>query len=106
MEYAIYQINTERDHDRKMFRHLGRDEYEVDSTIYDKVYEGFDMNGSNYDTLEGLFEKFNTNRPEDFRGHSMSVSDVVVINNKYPYYCDTVGWKEVLFNITKAGVRQ
>ena len=105
MEYAIYQINVERDHDRKMFRPLGRDEYEVDSTIYDKVYEGSDMSSSTYDMLEDLFQKFNIARPDDFRGRSMSVSDVVVINNKYPYYCDTIGWKEVFFDVRKAGER-
>ena len=29
-------------------------------------------------TLEDIFERFNINRPNDFHGHSLSVSDVVV----------------------------
>ncbi len=32
------------------------------------------------DTLEALFEKFNIDHPEDFKGHSLSVSDIVVLH--------------------------
>ena len=32
------------------------------------------------DTLDGIYERFNLNRPEDFTGHSLSVSDVIVRN--------------------------
>ena len=31
-------------------------------------------------TLEAIFEKFNLDHPEDFRGHSLSVSDIVVLH--------------------------
>ena len=39
------------------------------------------------DKLEAIFEKFNDHRPEDFKGHSMSVSDVIVMGNK-SFYVD------------------
>lgn len=42
--------------------------------------------------LESLFEKFNLDRPEDFKGHSLSVSDVVVLEDR-AYYVDDVGFK-------------
>lgn len=45
--------------------------------------------------LEQIFEKFNLNHPEDFHGHSLSVSDVVIIDNEI-YFCDSFGWKKVL----------
>lgn len=48
--------------------------------------------------LERLYEKFNIGIPEDFRGHSMSVSDVVAVkeNGKVTcYYCDNVGFVEI-----------
>ena len=48
--------------------------------------------------LERLYEKFNIGIPEDFRGHSMSVSDVVAVkeNGKFTcYYCDNVGFVEI-----------
>lgn len=52
---------------------------------------GLAVHGENYelvytaplrftDTLDGIYERFNLNRPEDFTGHSLSVSDVIVRN--------------------------
>lgn len=54
--------------------------------------------------LEKLFEKFNLDRPDDFRGHSLSVSDVVALKKDendywYWYYCDDIGWTEITDNI-------
>ena len=61
---------------------------------YEKVYEGnaADLSGTVGSKLESLFEKFNLDRPEDFKGHSLSVSDVVVLEDT-PYYVDDVGFK-------------
>ena len=64
---------------------------------YDKIYEG-DMSTVNArgdtvgDKLEAVFVKFNLDRPEDFKGHSLSVSDVVVMDDK-AYYVDSVGFQ-------------
>lgn len=44
--------------------------------------------------LDSLFVKFNINHPEDFRGHSLSVSDVVYVNDEY-WFCDDYGWKKI-----------
>ena len=44
--------------------------------------------------LESMFTKFNINHPKDFRGHSLSVSDVVYINDGY-WFCDDFGWKKI-----------
>ena len=44
--------------------------------------------------LEAVYVKFNTNRPEDFRGHSLSVSDIVSIDGRL-YYCDSYDWQEL-----------
>ena len=44
------------------------------------------------DKLEAVFVKFNLDRPEDFKGHSLSVSDVVVMDDK-AYYVDAVGFQ-------------
>ena len=65
---------------------------------YTLVYEGEvpETDTSKPDTyiLEMLFIKFNIARPEDFKGHSLSVSDIVELDGKY-YYCDNVGWTEI-----------
>lgn len=49
-------------------------------------------------TLDNIFERFNIDRPEDFRGHSLSVSDVIVINRGAEitaYYVDSFGFQEL-----------
>ena len=50
------------------------------------------------DTLDGIYERFNIQRPADFTGHSLSVSDVVVLNDGSTvkaYYVDSIGFKDV-----------
>ena len=50
------------------------------------------------ETPETLFEKFNTDIPKDFKGHSMSVSDILVLRqngHEQALYCDRVGFREV-----------
>lgn len=63
---------------------------------YDVIYEGEIEDENKPDTyyLEMLFTKFNIARPEDFKGHSLSVSDVVELNG-VNYYCDSAGWVKV-----------
>ena len=53
---------------------------------------------SNAEALEELYLTFNLRRPEDFRGHSLSVSDVVVLNREGQtgaIYVDRIGFKEL-----------
>lgn len=48
--------------------------------------------------LESLYTKFNIDHPEDFRGHSMSVSDIVAIkqNDMVSYhYVDSIGFTKL-----------
>ena len=48
--------------------------------------------------LESLYAMFNINRPEDFRGHSLSVSDVIVLRDgeeKKAYFVDSIGFREL-----------
>ena len=45
--------------------------------------------------LEGLYTRFNLNRPDDFCGHSLSVSDVIALNlngQTECYYTDSFGF--------------
>ena len=69
---------------------------------YKQVYEGnieLDEKDTHQDVkpidyLEHLFYIFNINHPKDFKGHSLSVSDVVELDGK-KYYCDSAGWQEL-----------
>lgn len=103
MNICIYQINLDRDVNRVAFdgmEYLERfhGSTEIDSSIYDKVYDG----EVDCQSLEGIFGMFNTALPADYHGRSLSVSDVVEIveaENVKPgfYFCDSIGFKEVLF---------
>ena len=66
---------------------------------YDVVYEG-EIESGRYieDTLENIFYMFNMQRPEDFKGHSMSVSDIVEINGEF-FYTDSVGFKSLGYGL-------
>jgi hypothetical protein len=78
------------------FRGYREDKFNIED--YEQVYElesesMDDM--SDLEDLEVLFHIFNMRRPEDFTGHSLSISDCVHIerNGKCRlYYCDIVGW--------------
>lgn len=99
-DFEIYQIkksdetNSIRFEPLERLAELGQ---KPEFSNYDKVYEG-DMSTINVrgntvgDKLEAVFVKFNFDRPEDFTGHSLSVSDVVVMDDK-AYYVDKVGFQ-------------
>lgn len=66
-----------------------------DITDYEIVYEGeISSNDSSIVTLEKIFEMFNVGQINGFRGHSLSVSDVVVLDGTI-WYCDSIGWVNV-----------
>ena len=103
-EFSIYQINTDRDDNRICF--LGLDTLErfqhskeVDPVLYDRVYDGkLDCN-----SLETIYEKFNIDHPADYKGRSLSVSDVVEIResdtlNPGFYFVDSIGFKPIPFD--------
>ncbi len=99
--YEIYQIPSgARYRDIRFMRY---EQLELmgqlpDRFNYEKVYSGDldDIKAEN--KLDGLFVKFNYNRPDDFKGHSLSVSDVIVINNENgssAHYVDDIGYKDI-----------
>mgnify|MGYP000072988249 CR=1 FL=1 len=107
MKVKIYQINMERDENRVAF--MGYDflsksqgSPDVNSRIYDKVFEG----EVNCFTLEKLYEIFNREHPAGYKGRSMSVSDVVEIvdgntGKSYFHFCDSFGFKNITFEPDK-----
>ena len=66
---------------------------------YDVVYVGtLPAYTEQVAMLESLYTKFNIDHPEDFRGHSMSVSDIVAIKQNDMvscHYVDSIGFKEL-----------
>ena len=50
------------------------------------------------DDLESIYNRFNVDRPADFTGHSLSVSDIVVLRQDgkdTAHYCDRFGFSQV-----------
>lgn len=85
-----------------------------------KICKVSDINESMYDlmytdkyndkmSLEDIYRRFNIDRPEDFKGHSLSVSDVVVIKpekgKEKAYYVDSIGFTELKNFFSKAKVK-
>lgn len=96
--YDIYQLADSPDRRDYAFEPLDRLHEQgrtVDMQNYDKVYSGVMQPGEN---LESLYTKFNVDRPLDFAGHSLSMSDVVVVHQHgqdTAHYCDSIGFTEV-----------
>jgi hypothetical protein len=97
-QFSIYQLRRSDDlHGIRFesFDYLQRNGIPCDIRNYDLVYSGH-MRPN--ETLESLFYKFNMKHPEDFQGHSLSVSDVVVIKERgksTAHYVDSFGFKQV-----------
>jgi len=96
--YEIWQLkNTPENRDIafESTKHLKAEGKTVDKDNYELVYSGKLEEGT---SLEDLYTKFNIDHPDDFRGHSMSVSDVVVIKDadgERAHFVDSVGFTEV-----------
>jgi len=67
----------------------------VDATNYDLIYTAELTPGT---SLEDIYTRFNIDHPKDFRGHSLSVSDIVVLHQNggnTAHYVDSIGYREV-----------
>ncbi len=96
--YEIYQLKRTEKTDNLRFERMERLKKigeKVDKDNYDLVYNApLDTK----DTLDSIYERFNLYHPADFRGHSLSVSDVVVFHKDgkdTAYYVDSYGFEEV-----------
>ena len=97
--FSIYQVPAGpegRDFRYRSYEELQAAGLAVDRKNYELVYTA-PLDGKT--TLENIYRTFNTDdRPADFRGHSLSVSDVVVINRggkEEAHYCDSIGFTPV-----------
>ena len=102
IEYELYQVKRGAEHRDLLFSNMkliDKLKLNIEQSHYDKVYSGSaDNKSSAHEVLESLFVKFNLQFPSDYRARSMSVSDVVVLNDhgkKQAYFCDSFGFVEV-----------
>ena len=107
--YVIYQADTNKSTGSKiLFRSLESIKKEGIALTFDaykKVYEGdFEANDENeLPITEQLYIMFNLSHPKDFYGHSLSVSDIIVIDGQR-YFCDSIGFKPISINFTGSEV--
>ena len=98
MRTRIYQINSKRDVNRVKFEGLDLlERYQgssaVDPSIYDEVFSA-EIDETD---LEQIYQRFNTVGHPLHRGHSLSVSDVVV-NDNGAFFCDSIGFQPIAFD--------
>ena len=103
-EFSIYQINVDRDTANVCF--IGMESLEkikgtkeVNAAAYDRVYDG----KMDCISLENIYQKFNVDHPADYKGRSLSVTDVVEIResdtlNPGFYFVDSIGFKSISFD--------
>ena len=96
--FTIYQIPSGpemRDYRYRGYEELQAAGLAVEQANYDLVYTApLDEKA----TLEDIYRTFNIDHPADFKGHSLSVSDVVVLQRggqQTAHYCDSFGFQEV-----------
>ena len=96
--FSIYQIKSgdeTRDYRFEPFDRLQATGHSVDRANYDLVYTA-PLDSKT--TLEDICRTFNIDHPADFKGHSLSVSDVVVLHQggkDTAHYCDSFGFQQV-----------
>lgn len=102
--FGIYQINREGSGRSYMFegtKLLQKLNHKVNGADYDLIYVSNLSKTetlSEVETLDMIFERFNMALPEDFKGHSLSVSDVILMNQDgktKAWYVDSVGFTEL-----------
>ena len=79
--FGIYQIKDDSPGENYAFMNMSFIEshgMQIKKEDYKLVYVG-ELLGNT--SLDDIFERFNIDRPKDFRGHSLSVSDIVVLND-------------------------
>ena len=96
--FSIYQLRNEdstSDYRFEPYDRLQAAGRTVDKANYTEVYAAPLTAGT---TLEDIYRTFNVDHPADFNGHSLSVSDVVVLHQNgqdTAHYCDSVGFQQV-----------
>ncbi len=100
--FAIYQLKDGdelRDYRFEGLNWLKSRELSVDHANYNFIYtEPFTQPATTQDRLAEIWDRFNNDHPADFKGHSLSVSDIVAIKQDGVvtyHYCDSYDFKEL-----------
>ena len=96
--FSVYQLkggDETLDYRFEPLDSIHRNGLSVDPANYELVYTA---PLTEWDSLESIYTRFNVDRPADFHGHSLSVSDIVVLHQDgkdTAHYCDRFGFSQV-----------
>ena len=96
--FTIYQLKDGdgmRDYHFEPYDRLQAAGLSVEAANYNLIYAAELTPGT---SLEDIYTRFNIDHPKDFKGHSLSVSDIVVLHQNgedTAHYVDSFGYKEV-----------
>ena len=96
--FSIYQLKREdetRDLRFEPYDRLQATGHAVDRANYELIYTAPLAPDT---SLEDIYTRFNLDHPADFKGHSLSVSDIVVLHQNgkdTAHYVDSIGYQEV-----------
>ena len=96
--FSIYQLkrgDETRDFRFEPYDRLAATGRTADRANYDLIYTAELTPGT---SLEDIYTRFNIDHPKDFKGHSLSVSDVVVLHQNghdTAHYVDSNGYRQV-----------
>ena len=102
--YLVMQLQQDADPALRFaaMRYLNKQNVAPSIENYEILYRGNLPEGkrsvSQPELLEQLYQKFNFARPTDYCGHSLSVSDVIMLNQDgkiSAHYVDSIGFKEL-----------
>ena len=100
--FAIFQLKRGDEHVALRFLNMAslqKNGLSAEKANYDLIYTGTLPQANDLpSTLEGLYVTFNQDHPADFRGHSLSVSDIVAVKRGGVvscHYLDSVGYQEL-----------
>lgn len=97
--YKIFQLDlTKPEAIQIIFRPLSKATAYIEQGFqlaYDLLYSGEVTCGKDWSdgqVLERLFRIFNFDHPADYKGHSLSISDIICLDGVKFYYCEPVGF--------------
>lgn len=101
-QYEIFQTNADQEFAFMRWSVATRHGWSFD--FYRSVWIGKEEARDDMDLVNYLYEVFNEHRPNGFRGHSLSVSDIIRVQEENKaestyYYCDSFGWQDITADI-------
>lgn len=106
MKIVIYQIIPELDKKQLMFNSIEHIRKSCGDKIPADIYEAVYSGEIEAESCDDLWRIFNLNIPKDYKGRSMSVSDVIEVIDSDGwsdfFFCDDIGFETIAFEKEKA----